>query len=221
MGGYDFEWNIMYRYIPVLFVGLKMTLLVSFLATLVGIVIGFLGGVASLSKVSIVRNISFLYIQIVRGIPLLVFLMFIYFGLGAFINISPFVAAVSGLGIFSGAYISEIVRGGIEAVPKGQWQAAKSIGLNYWQQMRLIIFPQALRAVLPALAGQFIILIKDSSLASTISIVELTLMSNCLIIRTFRPFEIWMLTALLYLILTTSLATIIRFLEKRYKLYNI
>jgi len=150
----------------------------------------------------------------------LVFLMFIYFGLGSIINIHPLTAAIVGLGIFSGAYIAEIVRGGIESVPKGQWEAAQAIGLNYLQQMRLIILPQALRAILPALAGQFIILIKDSSLVSAISIVELTLISNNLVVRTFRPFEIWTLTALFYLTLTYILSRIVGLLEKKYKSYD-
>jgi len=218
--GYNFDLSFLLKYIPVLFIGLKMTLLVSVLATLLGIGIGLIGGLGRISKIFIIRTIFSLYVQIVRGIPLLVFLMFIYFGLGSIINIHPLTAAIGGLGIFSGAYIAEIVRGGIESVPKGQWEAAQAIGLNYLQQMRLIILPQALRAVLPALAGQFIILIKDSSLVSAISIVELTLISNNLVVRTFRPFEIWTLTALFYLTLTYTLSRIVGILEKKYKSYD-
>lgn len=221
MGGVSFDLSFLFKYIPVLFIGLKMTLFISVLATLLGIGIGLIVGVACVAKIFIIRTILSSYIQIIRGIPLLVFLMFIYFGLGSVINIHPLVAAICGLGIFSGAYIAEIVRGGIESVPKGQWEAAKAIGLNYLQQMRLIILPQALRAILPALAGQLIILIKDSSLVSVISIVELTLISNNLVIRTFRPFEIWTLTALFYLALTYTLSRAIGFLEKKYKSYDI
>jgi polar amino acid transport system permease protein len=208
------------KYIPVLFIGLKMTLFVSALATLLGIVIGLIGGLGRVSKIFIIRIICSLYVQLIRGIPLLVFLMFIYFGIGSIINIQPLTAAISGLGIFSGAYIAEIVRGGIESVPRGQWEAAQACGLKHLQIMKLIIIPQALRAILPALAGQFIILIKDSSLAYSIGIVELTLVSNNLVIRTFKPFEIWALTAAIYFILTYNLSAMVRILEKRYKKYD-
>jgi len=220
MSGYDFDWSVVIKYFPVLLRGLKMTLFISFLATLLGISIGLLAGLGRVSKFKILNIISSLYVQIIRGIPLLVFLLYIYFGFGSFIDVSALVAAIIGLGVFSGAYVAEIVRGGIESIQKGQWEAAQSIGLNYSQQMRLIILPQALRAILPALAGQFIILIKDSSLVSVISIVELTLISKNVVVRTFQAFEIWTLTAAFYLFLTYSLSRFVKVLEDRYKSFS-
>lgn len=221
MGAYNFDWSIIIKYFPVLLGGLKMTLFISGLATILGIIIGLLAGLARVSKNKFINLLSSIYVQIVRGIPLLVFLLYIYFGFGSFIDISALLAAIIGLGVFSGAYVAEIVRGGIESIPKGQWEAAQSIGLSYRQQMRLIILPQALRAILPALAGQFIILIKDSSLVSVISIVELTLISKNLVVRTFQAFEVWTLTALFYLFITYSLSKLVGLLENKYKRYSV
>ncbi len=220
MGAYNFDWGIIVKYFPVLLGGLKMTLFISGLATVLGIIIGLLAGLARVSKNKFINLMSSIYVQIVRGIPLLVFLLYIYFGFGSFIDISALLAAIIGLGVFSGAYVAEIVRGGIESIPKGQWEAAQSVGLSYHQQMRLIILPQALRAILPALAGQFIILIKDSSLVSVISIVELTLISKNLVVRTFQAFEVWTLTAAFYLVITYSLSKLIGLLENKYKSYS-
>lgn len=220
MGAYNFDWGIIVKYFPVLLGGLKMTLFISGLATVLGIIIGLMAGLARVSKNKIINLMSSIYVQIVRGIPLLVFLLYIYFGFGSFIDISALLAAIIGLGVFSGAYVAEIVRGGIESIPKGQWEAAQSVGLSYRQQMRLIILPQALRAILPALAGQFIILIKDSSLVSVISIVELTLISKNLVVRTFQAFEVWTLTAAFYLVITYSLSRLIGLLENKYKSYS-
>jgi len=220
MGAYNFDWGIIVKYFPVLLGGLKMTLFISGLATVLGIIIGLMAGLARVSKNKFINLISSIYVQIVRGIPLLVFLLYIYFGFGSFIDISALLAAIIGLGVFSGAYVAEIVRGGIESIPKGQWEAAQSVGLSYRQQMRLIILPQALRAILPALAGQFIILIKDSSLVSVISIVELTLISKNLVVRTFQAFEVWTLTAAFYLVITYSLSRLIGLLENKYKSYS-
>lgn len=221
MGSYNFDWSIVVEYFPVLLSGLKMTLFISFIATILGIVIGLLAGLARVSKNKFINVISSIYVQVVRGIPLLVFLLYIYFGFGSFVDISALAAAIISLGVFSGAYVAEIVRGGIESIPKGQWEAAQSIGLSYRQQMRIVILPQALRGILPALAGQFIILIKDSSLVSVISIVELTLISKNLVVRTFQAFEIWTLTAAFYLVLTYSLSKLVGLLEKRYKSFSI
>ncbi|MGM0602091.1 MAG: amino acid ABC transporter permease [Bacillota bacterium] len=220
MGGYNFDWGVIIKYFPVLLGGLKMTLFISGLATVLGIIIGLMAGLARVAKNKYINLLSSIYVQVVRGIPLLVFLLYIYFGFGSFIDVSALLAAIVGLGVFSGAYVAEIVRGGIESIPKGQWEAAQSIGLSYRQQMRLIILPQALRAILPALAGQFIILIKDSSLVSVISIVELTLISKNLVVRTFQAFEVWTLTAAFYLVITYTLSKLIGLLENKYKSYS-
>ncbi|MDR1733073.1 MAG: amino acid ABC transporter permease [Synergistaceae bacterium] len=209
------------RYGKPLLMGLWVTLYVSFFATIFGIVVGILTGIARTSKIWLLRWVCSLYVQVIRGIPLLVFLLYIYFGIGKIVNLSALTAAILGLGLFSGAYVAEIVRGGIQALPKGQWEAAQCIGLDYWQQMRYIVMPQALRAILPALAGQFITLVKDSSLVSVISIVELTLVAKNIVVRTFQPFEVYTCTALLYLAMTYSLSKLVGLLEKKYAAHRI
>lgn len=216
---YDFNWSVVLKYFPVLLQGLKMTLIISACATLLGISIGTVAGLARISRNVAIRTVATVYVEIIRGIPLLVFLLYIFFGLGSFVEITAFTAAVVGLGVFSGAYVAEIVRGGIESIPKGQMEAARSLGMSYLQAMRLIIIPQALRAILPALAGQFITLIKDSSLVSVISIVDLTMVSKNLVVRTFQSFEIWTTTAILYLVLTFTCSKIIQLWEKKYRSY--
>lgn len=201
--------------------GLGLTLLCSFLASLIGLFIGIIAGVARISSNGIVRWIASAYVQIIRGIPLLVFLLYIYFGLGSIFEMSPFVAGVIGLGVFCGAYVAEIIRGGIQAIPKGQWEAAECLGLNYFHQLWFVILPQAFRSTLPALAGQFISLIKDSSLVSTISVMELTMVSKNIVTRTFYAIQVYTITALLYLILTYSLTKCVSYLEKKVVVYKI
>jgi polar amino acid transport system permease protein len=200
---------------------LGVTLYISFLSTIVGIVIGLIAGIARTARSPILRWVSSFYVQVIRGIPLLVFLLYIYFGIGKIINIPAYAAAVIGLGLFSGAYVAEIVRGGIQALPKGQWEAAQCIGLTYFQQMRFIILPQALRSILPALAGQFIILIKDSSLVSVIAIVDLTLVARNIVTRTFQPFEVYTFTGILYLAMTYTLSKLVGLIEKKYAAHKV
>jgi polar amino acid transport system permease protein len=133
------------------------------------------------------------------------------------INISAMFAGVLGLSIFSGAYIAEIVRAGIESIPKGQTEAALSLGMNYMQTMKHIILPQAVRVVLPPICSQFISLIKDSSLVSVISITELTYMSRKIIGANMAAFEIYLTVGLMYLFITVTLSQLIRKLERRLK----
>lgn len=201
--------------------GLMMTIYVSVLSTFWGIIIGVLAGIARVCPNKFLRGISFVYVQIVRGIPILVFLLFIYFGLGSLIDMSPLFAGVLGLSVFSGAYVAEIIRGGIEALPRGQWEAASCLGLSYCQQMFLVILPQAFRSTLPALGGQFITLIKDSSLASVISVMEITMVSKNVVTRTFYALEVYMVTAVIYLVLTLMMTALVSFIEKRFVGYKI
>ena len=152
-----------------------------------------------------------------RGVPLLVLLIWIFFVLGRFLRLGAYWSAISGLAIFSGAFVAEIVRAGIQSVPKGQMEAARASGMSYIQAMRLVILPQALRRVLPTLASQFITLIKDSSLVSTISVVDLTMEGQNLVAITFRSIEIWTFIAFMYFFMTFSLSKLISFVEKRFK----
>ncbi|MCK5201354.1 MAG: amino acid ABC transporter permease, partial [Spirochaetales bacterium] len=129
--------------------------------------------------------------------------------------ISPFVSAILALSLFEGAYASEIIRGGINAIPKGQWESAYSLGLNSPDTYRYIILPQTLKQVLPPLTGQAVSLIKDSALVSTIAIFDLTMAGQAIISETFLTFEIWFTVALIYLVMTVSISTFVHYLEKR------
>lgn len=195
--------------------GALKTLEISLLAILIAIPIGIIFGMGRISKNKFFRLISSIYVEIIRGVPLLVLLIWIYFVLGQFLKLGSYWGAIWGLAIFAGAFIAEIVRAGIQAVPKGQMEAARSLGMSHAKAMTHIILPQAFRRVLPPLASQFIMLIKDSSLVSVIAATELTLNAKNLVATSFRSIEVWTFVALIYFIMTFSLSLIIRYFEKR------
>lgn len=206
-------------------VGLYVTLKVSVLAIILGIVIGLLTGLARISQNPAFRYFAITYIEIIRGSPLLVQIFLWYFVVGTLVNailskygFSPIPSlwyGVISLAIFSGAYIAEIVRAGIQSVSRGQMEAARSLGLSYQQAMRKVILPQAFRRILPPLAGQFISLIKDSSLLGVIAIRELTKATREIVTTSLQPFEMWIVCALLYLVLTFSLSMFVQYLERK------
>ncbi len=212
------NWSVITQNIGIFIEGAFLTLQISAFALLLSIPIGVIAGLFRVSNNKLLSFISTLYVEVMRGIPLLVLLIWIYFVLGQFLSLGPYWSAVIGLAIFSGAFIAEIVRSGIQSVPKGQMEAARSSGMTYMQAMKLVILPQAIRAVLPPMASQFIILIKDSSLVSTISVVDLTLIGKNLVATTFRSIEVWTFIALLYLIMTFSLSSVIRYFENKYRI---
>jgi polar amino acid transport system permease protein len=211
------DWSVIPNNIEVFLEGLWLTLEISALALLFSIPIGILVGLLRVSRNKLVSFLAAAYVEIMRGIPLLVLLFWIFFVLGQFLQLGPYWSAVLGLATFSGAFVAEIVRAGIQSVPKGQMEAARSSGMTYIKAMRLIILPQAFRKVLPPMASQFIILIKDSSLVSVISVVDLTLVAKNLVATSFRSLEVWTFVALLYFILTFTLSQIIRYFEKKYQ----
>ena len=215
--GYRADWSVVPESMGLLLYGVLLTLQISAIALFFSIIIGVIMGLLRVSRNRALSFIATSYVEFVRGVPLLVLLMWIYFGLGKFFRMGAFWAAVVGLAVFSGAFIAEIVRAGIQAVPKGQMEAARSSGMSYSQAMRLIILPQAFRKVLPPMASQFIILIKDSSLVSTISAADLTLNARNIVAYNFRSFEIWTAVAFLYFTMTFSLSLVIRHFEKKYK----
>jgi polar amino acid transport system permease protein len=215
MGGYQYNWSIISDNIDVFIYGALKTLEISALALLFAIPIGIIFGLGRISKNKFIRVLSTVYVEVMRGVPLLVLLIWIYFVLGQFIRLGSYWASILGLAVFSGAFIAEIVRAGIQGVAAGQMEAARSSGMSYVQAMRYIILPQAFRRVLPPLASQFIMLIKDSSLVSVISATELTLDAKNLVVATFKPLEVWTFVAVVYFIMTFSLSLIIRYFEKR------
>ena len=208
-----------------LVVGLWFTLKISVLATIFGVIIGIIGGLTRISGNPALKWTTIVYVEIIRGSPLLVQILIWYFILGTVINellaaygvgrIPAWWYGVASLACFAGAYVTEIVRAGIQSIHRGQMEAARSLGMSYGQAMRYIIMPQALRRILPPLAGQFISLIKDSSLLGIIAIRELTKAAREAVTASLQPFEIFMLCAVLYLVLTFTLSMLVQQLERR------
>ena len=208
-----------------LIIGLWITLKVSVIATILGIIIGIFGGLTRISSNPALRWTTTIYVEIIRGSPLMVQILIWYFVLGTVINdllaayglgqLPAFWYGVASLACFAGAYVTEIVRAGIQSIHRGQTEAARSLGMSYAQSMLHIILPQALRRILPPLAGQFISLIKDSSLLGIIAIRELTKAAREAVTASLQPFEVYLLAAVLYLVLTFTLSMVVQRLEKR------
>jgi polar amino acid transport system permease protein len=219
LGSYQ-KWKV-----GILIQGLWVTLKVSILAVFLGIVIGLFTGLARISANPALRWTAITYIELVRGSPLLVQIFIWYFVLGTVINallaqsgmnqLPPIWFGVASLAVFAGAYVAEIVRAGIQSIHRGQMEAARSLGMTYPKAMRHIILPQAFRRILPPLAGQFISLIKDSSLLGIIAIRELTKATREVVTTSLQPFELWFLCAILYLVLTFALSMFVQYLERR------
>ncbi|MEQ9888730.1 amino acid ABC transporter permease [Pectobacterium zantedeschiae] len=185
--------------LPMLLKGLGTTLLLSVVAMMGSTLLGLLAAVLRTSRLSVTRKIALLYIELFRGTPVLITLMFIYFGvayLGYDINL--FAAGIIGLSIYQGAYIAEIFRAGIEAVPKGQWEVAWILGLSKRQTFVSVILPQTRGIVLPPLVGQYLSLIKDTSIVSMIGMSELMHQGQVIVDRIGQPVVIYGLVALLY-----------------------
>ena len=208
-----------------LVIGLWITLQISVIATILGVIIGIIGGLARISSNPALKWATIVYVEIIRGSPLMVQILIWYFVLGTVINellaasglgrLPAFWYGVASLACFAGAYVTEIVRGGIQSIHRGQTEAARSLGMSYGQSMLHIILPQALRRILPPLAGQFISLIKDSSLLGMIAIRELTKAAREAVTVSLQPFEVFFLAAALYLVLTFTLSMVVQRLEKR------
>ncbi|MGB2221746.1 amino acid ABC transporter permease [Neptunomonas phycophila] len=195
--------------------GLWVTIKISFISLIFSILLGVIFGLMRVSHLQVLRNLAVTYVEVIRGTPLLVQIFIVYFFIGTVFDLDRFTAGVAALSIFTGAYVAEIVRAGIQAVPVGQMEAARSLGMNYLQAMVNVIMPQAIKRTLPPLAGQFINLIKDSSLVSVISITDLTKAGREVVSGSFAPFEVWFTIAALYLVVTGGLSWAIQRLEKR------
>ncbi|MGX9134091.1 amino acid ABC transporter permease [Rummeliibacillus sp. JY-2-4R] len=212
---YQPDWSVITDNLDLFFAGVYLTLKISAISLLFAIPLGIIVGIGRISKNRIIYFLASTYVEIMRGIPLIVILIWIYFVLGQFLKLGSFWGSIFSLAIFSAAFIAEIVRGGIQSIPKGQMEAARSSGMSHLQAMKLIILPQAIRKTLPPMASQFILLIKDSSLVSTISAVDLTLKATNLAAVSYRYIEIWSFVAVLYFAMTFILSLIIRQFEKR------
>ncbi|SDH96872.1 amino acid ABC transporter membrane protein, PAAT family (TC 3.A.1.3.-) [Vibrio xiamenensis] len=195
--------------------GLWVTIKISFISLFFAIVLGLVFGLMRVAKNQTARDLSLTYVELIRGTPLLVQIFIVYFFIGTVLDFDRFTAGVVALSVFTGAYVAEIVRAGIQSIPPGQMEAARSLGMTYPKAMMYVVLPQALKRTLPPLAGQFINLIKDSSLVSVISITDLTKAGREVVSGSFAPFEVWFTVAALYLVVTGTLSWAIQRLEKR------
>ena len=195
--------------------GLGVTLEISALSLLCTLILGLTTALFRLSDSFSARAIARGYLELIRNTPLLIQIFFVYFVAAPVLNIGAFASAILALSLFEGAYAAEILRAGIVSLHRGQWEAAHSLGFGAFDTYRDVILPQAIRRVLPPLAGQGISLIKDSSLVSTIAIYELTMQGQRIVAETFLAFEIWFTVAAIYLILTFGLSLVVHMLERR------
>ena len=204
--------------------GVWMTLKLTMVSFVFILIVGMIMGVFRVSSNRVLKGIASTYVEIVRGVPVLVWLLWIYFGLPVLFRdllhlkdarITGFPAAVAAFTFAYGAYMTEIFRAGIQSIPKGQMEASRSLGMNYLQAMRYIILPQAFRVILPPVSNEFVTLLKDSSLVSILGLEDLTRRGREYVARTFESFDTYLVVALLYLILTVFFTRIATAIERR------
>lgn len=202
--------------LPLMLKGAAWTLLLAVASVIFGALIGTLVAVTRLAKVPVLSQFAALYVSCMRGTPLLVQLFVIYFGLPSIgIQFDPITAGILGLSLNVGAYLSETIRGAINGVEHGQWNAARSLGLKQAQTLRYVIGPQALRLAVPSLSNSLISLIKDTSLVSVIAVGELMLATKEVIATTFQPFPLYLAAAAIYWAMSASFETLQKKLETR------
>lgn len=220
----QFEWSAIWDAIPILLEGAKLTLWISVVGLLGGLVIGLVAGFARAYGGWLSNHIALVFIELIRGTPIVVQVMFIYFALPmmlqAFmpVRIDPLTAAVVTIMINSGAYIAEITRGAVLSINNGFREAGLALGLSKRDTLRYVIMPLALRRMLPPLGNQWIVSIKDTSLFIVIGVAELTRQGQEIIAGNFRAMEIWSAVAVIYLIITLALSYVLRRLERRLKI---
>lgn len=212
----NLDYSVILAKFPILLEGCWVTLEISFFSLLLGMIFGIAGALCRISSNPILTSIAFFYVWIIRGTPVMVQLFILYFGLPQLgIKLSSMTAGILGLAINTGAYITEIIRAGIQAIDKGQLEAALSLGMNYRQAMVRIIGPQATKICIPPLVNQFIMTLKNSSIASLVTITELLRTGEQIIYTTFRSFEVYTVVAVLYLVMNSIFMIIADNLEKR------
>lgn len=220
-------WEILSQNWPMFLEGTGTTLLVSLLGTIIGLIIGMVVGIirtipasnkkASNILLSIIKGLLNAYIQIFRGTPMIVQATLFYFGLQQFfdINMSPMTAAFFVVSINTGAYLAEVVRGGINSIDKGQFEACHALGMNHFQTMVNVVLPQAFKNIIPAVGNEFIVNIKDTSVLNVISLNELFFVTKSIAGGNFLYFESYLITSLIYLALTLGVAGLLHLLERK------
>ncbi|MEF8823919.1 MAG: amino acid ABC transporter permease [Desulfohalobiaceae bacterium] len=200
--------------------GVLVTFEVTMLSILLSLIVGLITGLGRLSGNTFINLTASTYVEVVRGIPLLVQLFYIYYAIGTFTQIPPFTAAIIALTVCYGAYMGEIFRAGIDSIDHGQTEAARSLGFSSWQTMRFVIIPQAMRTILPPVGNEFIALLKDTSLVSIIAVSDLLRRGREFATSTFDYFETFTLVALIYLLITLFLSKIVNIMENRLTPYE-
>jgi len=212
-----FSFSIIWEILPFLLKGALLTVFFSATSEIIGIIVGLVTSVIRVTRIKVLSQLAVVYVDLFRGTPLLMQIIFIYYALPYLgINLPAIVAGIVALSVNSGAYVSEIFRAGIESIDKGQTEAARSLGMSYMQAMRYVIIPQTIKRVLPPLTNEFVALIKDSSLLSVIAIAEL--------MRTAKEMMTWKMNpssltaaAIIYLIITLPLTRYVSYMEKKLK----
>lgn len=220
----NFRWNVVLENWPVFVEGARMTLFLSLLGIVFGTLIGMLVGLTRSQRYQnpgfrLLRGVLTAYVELMRGTPFLVQLYLVYYGAPLILglDIPEWPAGIAAISLNSGAYVSEIFRAGIQSIDKGQTEAGRSLGLTWWQTMRHIILPQAVKRSLPPLGNEFITLIKESSIVSVIGIQELAFKGRIVSSSTYAPFESLFLVAIVYLIMTWVTGRLVASLERRLK----
>ena len=199
--------------------GLTTTIYISVVSIIISMLLGLIVAIPSLAKNKLLTYINIGYVEIVRAVPLLVLILWIYYGLPIMtgISFSPFVSGIIALAISESAFQAEIFRAGINSIKKAQWEAGSSLGLSFFKRLRLVILPQAIKNILPAIGNQFVYVLKMSSLVSIIGIGDLTRKANELVVTTYRPLEIYTFLILEYLVLILIVSFFVRKLERTLK----
>jgi polar amino acid transport system permease protein len=218
MGAYHFNWFLAWQSFPRFYWGLALGLELAALSLLIGSVIGMAGAFGRSFGPPWLRVSVTSYVEFIRNVPLLLLIYFAFYGLPKigitmFDNIQSFIVALS---VYSGAYLTEVFRAGVNSVPVGYTEAAKAVGLMPWQRVRLITLPVTFRIILPSLSNTFISLFKDTALASAIAVPELTYAAEWLNVNTFRTIEAWTFATVMYLFAGYGIAFILRRIERRY-----
>jgi len=216
--------------------GIAVTLAITGTSFVCILIVGIVGGLARVSHSKVISGAASLYVEVVRGIPVLVWLLWIWYALPQVLNIvgettanfapglgqsimdiklDPFVAAVIGFTVAYGAYMTEVFRAGIQSIPRGQMEAARSLGMGYLQSMRYVILPQAVRVILPPIGNEFVTLLKDSSLVSVLAVSDLTRRGREYVARSFLSFDTFTMVAMIYLIMTLFFTRLFSYLERR------
>ena len=216
MTAYGFEWAAIARGLPYLLEGAGLTILISSVAMVLALLLGLALAAISQAPGRVARRLVAAYVEVFRNTPLLIQIFIVYFGLPQLgVKLSPFLSGLAALVLYAAAYNTEIFRAGLEAVPHGQFEAARSAGLGELQILRYVIMPQAVRICFPALGNNLVSLVKNSSLVSTIGMVELMFVANDISFNNFRTFEIYGTAAVMYVVIVVALTRLLRAAEGR------